>query len=279
MSDENPPTPLSPDVAVWREAEIARFLRRQYGLRGTLRLHRAALGADLLRAPLNVMLSPVFLLMKLLQKLLGLCGLERASHWLGTRRIFLKSDVSRHLEGELEALFARLDAGNAAPAASPAQIRAAISSYTETRNAVAEITTSILVIVAGFTLLHRATPGVVSLAGPVAHLRAQAQSIQDFALGSWLGGVWYGFFPAQFSVTELVLTGLVLTIIASVVTTFAGVLADPVQLYTGIHRRRLRRMMARLDRGNAPPALEREHIFARIADIGDVLGTLWRSLR
>ncbi len=34
-----------------REAEVRRFVRARYGLRGSLALHRHALGWDLLRAP------------------------------------------------------------------------------------------------------------------------------------------------------------------------------------------------------------------------------------
>ena len=45
--------------------EIRRFVRETFGLRGTLGLHRAALGGDLVRAPLNVILAPVFLLNRL----------------------------------------------------------------------------------------------------------------------------------------------------------------------------------------------------------------------
>lgn len=40
-----------------RRSEIAAFVQTTFGLRGTLRLHRFAFGADLLRAPANVLLG------------------------------------------------------------------------------------------------------------------------------------------------------------------------------------------------------------------------------
>ena len=49
-----PPVPADPGPMTRREAEVRRFVRHRFGLRGTLRLHRAALGWDLLRAPVNV---------------------------------------------------------------------------------------------------------------------------------------------------------------------------------------------------------------------------------
>lgn len=267
------------EAAALRDAEIRRFVRARFSPAGTLRLHRAALPWDLLRAPVNVSLSPLFLLVRLAARLAHLCRAPRLGDWLASRRLFLPSDLSRELEGDLRGFFAGLDRKDLAPAASEQEIAAAIEGYSDTRNAVAEITTSLIVVAAGLLLFHRATPGVFSLAGPIAHLRAQAQAIEDFALGNWVGRMWYGAFPTQFSTAELVATGLVLAIAASVVTTFAGLLADPVQLWTGIHRRRLARMLDRLDRKATPPALEREHLLARAGDLGDIAAWAWRSWR
>ncbi|KGJ03098.1 hypothetical protein SAMN04487972_11072 [Paracoccus halophilus] len=262
-----------------RESEARRFARARYGLRGTLALHRHALGLDLLRAPLNVMLSPLFLLTRLLAPLLRWIGLPRAAAWLAGRRIFLKSDMARVIEADLTAFVADLTEKGLIPHAPPEIAARAIEDYAETRNAVSEITTSALVLASGLLLFHRATPGVISLAGPIANLRAQTRAIEDFALGSWMGRMWYGAFPAQLSALELVLTGIVLAILASVLTTFAGLIADPVQLWTGVHRRRLMRLLARLDRAQGGPALEREHLLARLGDLSDAALSIWRSFK
>lgn len=254
-------------------------MRARYGLRGTFSLHRAALPWDMLRAPVNVMLSPVFLLVKLGAWVALRCRLPKVAAWLGRRRVFLASDLSRRLEADLLEFLADLDRKGAGPKASDEARRAAIASHVETRSAVAEITTSLLVLLAGLLLFHRATPGIFSLAAPVARLRAQAQAIEDFALGSWIGRMWYGAFPAELSTTEIVLTAVLLAAVASLVTTFAGLLADPFQLWTGIHRRRLAAMIERLDRRRAPPAFEREHLLARAGDLGDLAAWFWRSWR
>ena len=262
-----------------RETEVERFVRARYGLRGTLALHRHALGLDLLRAPVNVALSPVFLLTRLAAPPLRWIGLGGAADWLARRHIFLRSDVAQRIEADLGGFLDDLAGKGLAPAALPEMTARAVSDYAETRNAVAEITCSLIVLAAGFTLFHSATPGVMSLAGPVAHLRAQTRAVEDFALGSWIGGVWYGAFPAELGTTELVLTGAALAMLASVVTTFAGLVADPLQLWTGIHRRRVMRLLARLDRAEAGPPLAREHVLARLGDLSDAAMTLWRGMR
>lgn len=262
-----------------RETEVRRFVRARYGLRGTLSLHRHALGLDLLRAPVNVMLSPLFLLTRLAAPVLRRLRLARAADWLSRRQIFLKSDIARRIETDLAGLIDDLAAKGLAPAAPPETVARAVADYAETRNAVSEITTSALVAAAGLLLFHRATPGVISLAGPVAQLRAQAQAVEDFALGSWVGRMWYGAFPTQLSTLELVLTGVVLAVLASVVTTFAGLVADPLQRTSGTHRRRIMRLLQRLDRAEQAPALGREHLLARMGDLSDAALSLWRSLR
>lgn len=262
-----------------RETEVRRFVRARFGPRGTWALHRHALGLDLLRAPVNVMLSPVFLLTRLAVPVLRRLGAPGAADWLARRRIFLASDLSRHIARDLTGFIADLDRQGIGPKAPPEAVARASAYYAETRNAVSEITTSVLVLLAGLVLFHRATPGVISLAGPLADLRAQSQAVADFALGSWAGGLWYGLFPRELSTLEVIATGVGLAVLASVATTFAGLIADPLQLAAGTHRRRIMRLLGRLDRAAEAPALEREHLLARAGDLTDACLSLWRSLR
>jgi hypothetical protein len=68
--------------------------------------------------------------------------------------------------------------------------------------------------------------------------------------------------------------------LASVVTTFAGVIADPIQVLTGTHRRRLLSLISRLEVNQRPNSgLATEHITARLADVTDMVLNLWRILR
>ncbi|MBA4490507.1 DUF6635 family protein [Paracoccus sp. S1E-3] len=273
------PAPARFDMA--RETAVNRFARARYGLRGTLALHREALGWDLLRAPLNVALSPLFLLVRLAGALLGALGAGRAGAWLAGRRIFLTSDVARRIEADLTRLTDDLTAQGVGPKAAPEVVRHEIAAYAETRNAVAEITTSALVLAAGFFLFSRATPGIISLAGPLAELRAHATAVQDFWLGESLGRAWYWAFPVTLSPWTVIATGVVLAVLASLATTFAGLIADPMQLALGTHRRRLMRMLARLDSPDAKasgrPA--REHVLARMGDLFDAAISLLRVWR
>ena len=91
-----------------RSQAIRAFARRQFGLRGTLRLHRAALGWDLLRAPINVLLAPVFLLTRILAWLTRLARWPAFSAWLSSRRIFLETAVAAQVDTAVTAFIADL---------------------------------------------------------------------------------------------------------------------------------------------------------------------------
>lgn len=262
-----------------RDAALRRFVGQRYGLRGTLALHRHALGLDLLRAPLNVMLAPVALLLPLTGVLLTRLGARRAGQWLRTRRVFLQSDVSTRIEADLTTLVAELQAQGLGPEAAPDRIARTLRHHAETRNAVAEITTSLVVLTLGFMLFHRATPGMISLAGPMTQMRAHAAAVRDFALGDTLGRAWYWAFPVEISPLAILATGVALAAMGSLVTTFAGLIADPVQLLTGLHQRRLSRMMARLEADSDSAAPAPESLLARVGDLADTLSVLWRSWR
>lgn len=261
------------------EPEIRRFVSDTYGFRGTFRLHRAALGLDLLRAPANVALAPLYLLQRLIAALLGLLGRKRAANWLARHNPILTTDVSRAVTPLVTDFLYKQENEAHHHSVSRETIDRAVDDYVAVRNAVAEITTSLIVIGVGVAFFRSATPGVVSLARPVADVLAHAMAVAEFPLGARLGRLWYDVFPVELTLTEIIGTGIVLAAIAAVVTTFAGLLADPIQVWTGTHRRRLARLVARLEQSDGRPGIAREHLAARIGDGTDLMLSLWRMFR
>lgn len=286
-----------------RRARVDGFVQQTFGFRGTLRLHRSAFGLDILRAPLNVLLSPVFVLSRLGAMIAGKLGARRAATWLGSRSILLPTDVAREVEGlivggllELPWPHGRNRTTRNALAetvlAAP-QIRALIcqrqgveetgaigqrlvqslGDYTGTRAAVAEMTTALGTLGAGAIVLKSVTPGVVSFAPAIAAILAHQSAIAAFPLGGALGAMWFDLFPPRPPVWMIggAITGLILC--GSVVAAFAGVIADPIQVRLGIHRRRLLRLIDTLEAeftGPDPKSFTaREHFFARLMDVAD----------
>jgi hypothetical protein len=282
---------MLPDATTLR-ARVPGFVRAQFLWPGTLRLHAAAMGADVLRAPLNILLAPVLVLVRALGWLARRLGWMRLAVWLASRRVLLRTAVAAQVEAavlrdllgmaampgqDTAAVFAGL------PAPAPARIARLITDYAATRSAVGEITTALATVLLGAALFHALTPGLVSFAPGLAQSVAETRAIAEFPLGQGVGGLWYGVFPVGASpgLVAVVLVALVMG--GAVFTAFAGVLADPVQVWTGLHRRRLLRLIDSIDaarQGLDHKFTTREHLFARVFDLLDSalsIVRLWRG--
>ncbi|NKX44810.1 DUF6635 family protein [Roseicyclus persicicus] len=306
-------TAPAPDMAPRaRRAQVEAFVARHFRWPGSLRLHRAALGRDILRAPVNVVLSPVLVLTRLAALVARLTGARRAAAWLGGRRLLLRTAVAARVEAAVleDLLEVPLPDGPPADAAAlsrailsaPAyaealrrqgspegaaamadRIAGALADYTATRSAVAEITTALLAVAVGAALFQTLTPGMVSMAPGVAEAVARHTAIADFPLGDRLGRLWYGVIPVGPSpgLVAATLAGLLAT--GAVVAAFAGALADPVLARLGVHRRRLLRLIARVEaetRGRpGAPGLAGEHLLARGFDLWDATLSILRLFR
>jgi hypothetical protein len=126
---------------------------------------------------------------------------------------------------------------------------------------------------AGATVFKQLTPGALSLGPVLAAAVAQKAAIASFPLGAAAGGLWYGLFSAAPS--AVLVTGATGTLlgIGAIVTAFAGVLTDPVQRATGVHRRRLHRLIDALGvelKGGRQAFEVRDHYAARIFDLLDL---------
>ena len=159
----------------------------------------------------------------------------------------------------------------------------ALAEYTVSRTAAAEITTGLLSLSAGAVALNKLTPGAVSLGPTLAGIMAQQGAVASFPLGGWLGGAWYGLFPVAPSAGLVAGATGGLMLGAAAFAAFAGVLSDPVQRALGLHRARLLRLLAALERQafdqSAPGFSVRDHYVARLLDLFDIVGAAVRLSR
>jgi hypothetical protein len=295
-------------------ARVPDFVDRNFALAGALRLHRHALGLDLLRVPANVLMILPKIGSLLGASLLRQLQAEKAADRLAGLRLFLQTDVGRELLWRLHTELlelpivqghracyvdgiareilsdARLSAvlADALLAAEQrlgkAEIRErlerALSDYTGARMAAADLTNGLLMLAAGAGLLQKLTPGAISMGPAVAGIVAQQAAIASFPLGAGLGGAWYGFFPAQPSVFLLAGSTAGLVIGAAFVATFSGVLSDPLLRRFGVHRRRLHRLLDTLERNLKADGEARfdvrDHYLTRVMDLVDLVNAALR---
>ncbi len=297
-----------------RRARVDGFVDRHFSARGALRLHRAALGWDILRAPVNLTLAGPQLGLTLAGAAAGRLGARRLGRALAGRHLLLRTAVARRIDWairtdllELPALddgrvatrdalaVAILEQPAVTAALAPmladigrhgadpafrARVEQAMAAYCASRAAAAEVTTGLISLGTGALAFNKLTPGMATLGPTLAALFAQQAAVASFPLGAALGGVWYGLFPV---VPPLLLVagmtgGLMLA--GSTLAAFAGIIADPVQRRLGLHRARLLRLLDSLERQASDPAAPglalRDQYVARLLDLFDIVGAAWR---
>lgn len=297
-------------------ARVKPFVDRHFSLSGTLSLHRAAVGWDILRAPANLTLAAPQLALNLGAQAAGRLGAPRAAR-LMRRSILIETALSReiewliltellelpiaqkqrqsfrdelaraildspHVAATLEAMLLAIGRQGHDPAFRE-RLRAAMTEYGLARNAAAEITTGLINLAAGALALQKVTPGVATLGPALASALSQQAAVGSFPFGSWLGTAWYALFPTV-PTAGLVMTttgGVMLT--SAALAAFAGVIADPIQRATGLHERRLRHMIERLEQQffdpGAPGFAVHAHYVARLLDLFDLLAATARLVR
>ena len=290
-------------------ARIDPFVDDHFSFAGACALHRRAIGWDLVRAPVNVLLAVPQVALMLGSALARWVGWPRTADWLGARHVLLATDVAREIDWLIHTELLRLpfrqgsrestrDALAEAVFGDPRietagrevlervgrrttdvdfrrDLEDKLAVYTGSRSAASELTTATISIAVGAAAFKQLTPGVVSLGPAIATAAAQQAAIASFPLGAGLGSLWYGVFPATPSPLTTIGVTVGLALAFSVLTAFAGVVADPVQRRLGIHQKRLRRLVAAIERnlrGDGPERFEvRDHYVARILDVADLL--------
>jgi hypothetical protein len=295
-----------------RHARVRAFVDANYSLGASLRLHRQALGLDLLRAPTNVALMLPFLAIQLGAAGLKALGARGAARRLGQLKPFLETEVVRELTFRLhrdllelpyddgrrksgrDALaemiledprlaepLAQLGLERADPAAR-ARLRTMLRTYAGARHAAADLFNNALLAGTGAALFQKLTPGTFTLGPVLASALAHQAAVASFPLGAGLGSLWYAWFPVQPSAGLLLGTTGGLMLLTAVTAGFSGVLGDPVQRTLGLHGRRLHRLIDALGRelhGESEVAFQvRDHYVARIFDLIDLGRTAARVL-
>jgi hypothetical protein len=300
-----------------RRARVDSFVDRHFSLAGSLTLHRKALGWDLLKVPANILLAIPNVALQLSAWGAQVAGASQTAAALRSRRVLLETAVGREIEWLImtellelpykqEGRVSSKDA-LAETILSSAQVQAAVQSiadrigsraddpvfrerleealatYTDTRAAAAEITTTLIALGAGALTLKQATPGALVLGPALASAMAQQVAIASFPLGATLGGLWYGVFPVAASPALIAgLTGGLIGV-GAIAAAFSGIIADPVQRRLGLHRRRLLRLIDALEgqffSDAAGGLVVRDHYVARLFSLFELLAGAYRIAR
>jgi hypothetical protein len=280
------------------------FLVRHFGILGSLRRHRVVFGWDLLKAPLNLLWGIVLIAVKLLGWIAGRFG------WAGLKsrvdgfcrrfpglRTRLQEETERvfyqellllpypgdrehtgpqqnrlaeilleqpELAGFREAWEQRLRPGDG-------PLAEALDEFGKSQGSAADLFSNVTLSMATLIGTKSFSLGAIGAGGVV----AKKIAIDSFWLGPVLGKLWYESFGRKVP-TSLVATSILATAVAiSVLAAFAGLVTDPFQTWTGIHRWRLNRILKALEsiliRENSCGYTSKGPYLARLLDVADTI--------
>jgi len=298
-----------------RKDKIPGFINTHFSLQGSLRMHRKALGKDLYKAPLNILWIVPTLLTRAASAMLNKLGSETMARRLDRIPAGFETDVQKEItwliysellelpyqQGDRQAtkdalLESILDTPEISTIISGylaeihqksgdpkfrKSLEKNFQEYASSRAAAADIASSIITLASGAVAFHKLTPGALMSGSAVAAVIAEKLAIANFWLGPSLGAWYYSVFPATAS------TGLLVAATSSVIATlallssFTGILTDPVQLKLGIHQKRLEKFLDALanellDKTASPYKIKDLYI-TRVFDLFDILITAIKS--
>lgn len=291
-------------------ARLEPFIDRHFSLKGSLRLHRHAVGWDLLKAPYNVVVAVPQLMARALAAGGKRIRLTRpAAERLARLNLFLNTRTGREIGWLIMTEFLRLPAGDgkrvsetdafaeeimkdprvkrsvervaavlethAGDEAFFGRLEEKLAVYTTTRAAAADMVAVLTMAGTGAGAINQFTPGAMTLVPALSAALAQHIAISNFWLGSFLGSGYYALFPAAASPALIAGTAGSVLAVAAVLSAFAGVLTDPLQRRMGLHKRRLDKLLGTLEReltGSIPKRMAlHDHYVARVLDLVDML--------
>lgn len=250
-------------------ARVPAFVKRHFRYPGAWYTNRQSLGWDMLRSPLNLLWVPVYLLAQCLAWLAQRLGLAWPTRWLRRVPSGMRTRVQRYLiertEAELLGRAAGVNPLREAIAEAIVETQGlgqlseereaqlekslvdALSQYALTRTANADISNTVFATVAGAFTLQKFTPGGIAIGMSLAGLLANRLAALDFIFGPWLGRWYYALFPVSPDAGLVLVSTAGVMLLMAVFACFSGLVSDPLQSLTGIHQRRLKRMIDSLE--------------------------------
>lgn len=299
-----------------RREKVPAFVKKHFFFTGALRINKKVFGSDLYKTPLNVFWAMPYTGLKASSLVLKKIGVKRIPSYIDRLPVGFETKLQKEInwliftellelpyaqdkqkskkdalaeeiinQPEISSLF--LDEFSTIYQKSKDQrFRAALErnlrNYSGSRIATSELAGSIISLSAGAGMFGKMTPGAMTFGGGLASAMAQYMAISNFVLGPTLGGIYYSVFPATASMGLVIAsTGSVLAVLA-LVTSFSGIITDPIQSKLGLHQKRLNKLIDSLDKelqdtGDSGLHFKEQYI-ARIFDLLDLFKAAARTM-
>lgn len=299
-----------------RRAMVDNFVFKHYSIKGAAKLHRHAFGWDLVKVPINIVLSlfnlvmafftlvadlalpksisskirktPFIVKTKMDKELEGLIinellelpcsdGGQNSNKDALTKAIFDDEQLQKLINSELEAFIANHPDAKY----SHEELLKKFSEYSAARTATADLASNAALLL--YTKMTMGTAAFGSLSAGTAFASSVTQSIaiSEFFAGSFIGGLYYSQVGVTASLRLVIAMSLLVAVVLAVVATFSGIITDPIQAKLGIHHRRLNKMLDSLESDllkNENKFSLKEKYAGRLFDLLDILSVAAKKL-
>lgn len=263
------------------ESRIDDFVSHHYSFRGALKLHGHAVGWDLIRVPINIIWSVANVALALIGALAGWVGLNRLKAWIKQCPPGLETDMDRQIswliitellqlpyedrgrrhendalmeevikDPSLQLLLDKKLEAFVSPSMQPDfenKLKAKLREYSATRIGSADLSGNAVLLITSKIATGQAAFGTLGAGTAASAAIAKSVAVSKFWLGSTIGSYYYAYVPVAASLRLLIAVTAFIAVILAFVSTFIGVLTDPLQAKLGIHRRRLLKLIAAID--------------------------------
>ena len=299
-----------------REEKVPHFVNRHYSLRGALQIHAHAFGWDLVRVPVNIIWSLVNLVLALIGLVAKIVRLKRISQYIKKIPPSIETDMDRQIKwlvitellelpyadgprkSDQDALMDEIMKDPDLRDLIDEQLQSVkgaqdkpefwqnlerkLAEYGATRTGAADLASNVMVLFCSKLALGQTAYGTLSAGSAVSVSLAQSIAVSNFWLGSAAGSYYYAVIPVAVSLRFLIAITAAIAIVLAFVSTFIGIITDPIQAKLGIHQKRLCKLIKAIQRdlveeGKGDFQL-REKYVGRVFDIVDYLAVLGRSV-
>lgn len=270
-----------------RNEKIPSFVAQYFSFKGSLSLHRKALGRDLYRAPLNVAWALPYTISRLVSASLKVVGSKKAVKVLEEFPKGFETDIQREVKWLIFTQLLELPYSHSSGAinkdkksehdalldeilAQPyirdivtlqlteihkkslmpdfrSSLERKLREYTYSRTAAEDLSGSIVTLAIGYVSFQTFSPGAISSGIALATNLAQKLTTSSFWLDSSVGTWHYGTLLRTPSKPLFLVSTASVMAVLAIITTFSGIFTDPLQTKLGIHQKRLQKLIRSLE--------------------------------
>lgn len=231
-----------------RRSLVDTFVANHFDLNESVLFHKQSAKIDLIKHPLNVLLSAPIVAFKKIMHWLEYQGLHWPEHFLHKLNHILQTGYDKKIEKIILTELFEIDRQSYINDKNlETKLSEEIADYLERRAAFTDLSASVFMLISGWLFAGKLTSSILFIGEKIAHSYAKKKAVSNFFLGEGVGSVFYGIFPAQASPQQIFTATLILAIFFVLLAYLANVMSDPLQKKLGLQHKKLHRALDSLE--------------------------------